>query len=177
MEQALFPLPSKAVLKAWTRVAEDGEMVRYEATLAHESNALKIDVTVSKGYPRVPPRFAVAMVANGSDGDANTSARDPNMDAMEREVNVHFDELAAATDPSLLLTLQLRRLQMCFDVYVVPAVPCVCCRCTLCHFSLSLSLSLSLSPLSLSLHLLNIFLLSVSLCIHLWMYFLLQLLR
>jgi hypothetical protein len=119
VERALFPLPPKAVLTAWARAADDGETARYAATFTRGADTLKVDVTVSKAYPRVPPRFTITEVTSSSAVSGAGDARDPNLGAMEREVNAHVDELTATADPSLLLTLQLRRLQMCFDVYVV----------------------------------------------------------
>lgn len=45
-------------------------------------------------------------------------ATNSNLRAMEAEVNVHYPELTSAASPALLLVHQLRRVQMCFDLYI-----------------------------------------------------------
>lgn len=81
---------------------------------------LRAMVTVSLVYPLVAPEFALTLVSSG--GSARAAPSDiANLRAMEREVNVHYDELISGNDGDdssasprrRLLLLQMRRLQVC----------------------------------------------------------------
>eukprot|EP00038_Savillea_parva_P009756 m.185654 g.185654 ORF g.185654 m.185654 type:complete len:697 (-) comp16519_c0_seq1:116-2206(-) len=127
VEKTLFPLETNVKLKSWTSVpGEPSDIVlRYETTLTRGAASLKAAVEVNKVYPTVPPTISIVAISTGTAASPSSSATDddgsvlvdPNFQAMEREVNVHFDELTAGADASLLLSLQVRRLVMCFDVY------------------------------------------------------------
>ena len=68
-------------------------------------------VTVPKLYPVEPSSFVLSMKA------ADGVETDGNLRALTAEVNAHHGELTAEQPAVQLLSLQLRRLQMCLDVY------------------------------------------------------------
>lgn len=77
---------------------------------------LQATISITPQYPARPPLFTLAL--NGPDVDA-----EPELKAMlqtfETEVNVHCHELVYDAKSRMhLLALQLRRLQMMFDMYV-----------------------------------------------------------
>jgi THO complex subunit 5 len=118
VERVLFPLPTSTSLSSWAQASDEAELSTYAAMLTRGDTTLRLTVAVSKMYPMVPPKFTIVIDDEGkSVADDDVSRVDPNVEAMEREVNVHFDELIEKVEPSLLLMLQMRRLQMCVDIF------------------------------------------------------------
>lgn len=117
VERALFPLPAVSTLASWALTSDENELSTFEGKLTRGDATLHFSVVVSKVYPMVPPEFSLVVPGQGDDDMAYV---DPNYRAIEREINIHFDELTAKASPNMLLMLQIRRLVMCFDI---------CCEC------------------------------------------------
>eukprot|EP00039_Didymoeca_costata_P022840 m.5327 g.5327 ORF g.5327 m.5327 type:complete len:620 (+) comp3275_c0_seq1:2-1861(+) len=112
----VFPLEAKSKFKSWKTLKEDGDKdTQYEAVFERKVGkttvCLQAIITVSKYYPLEPPQFGLSM--KGGD----KSALDANVVAMEAEVNVYYEELIKSFPLDMLLSFQLRRLQMCLDIY------------------------------------------------------------
>ncbi|KAK3736273.1 hypothetical protein QZH41_008097 [Actinostola sp. cb2023] len=129
--QPLFPLHIKSVLKSWkpiayvdfielpharTIVAEgliaESDMC-YIAEIQRDSKAkLLAGVVLYQDYPINPPLFCLCIVNNGK------VLSDEMIKLMEAEVNVHYHDMMEVDSPNSILTNQLKRLQMCFDVLI-----------------------------------------------------------
>lgn len=112
----LFPVVINVKMKLWEKLTrpegKDDMLHVYRAMFKHEDIELQAIVKLSMVYPCVPPHFQLSLTKPQHDGEA------ANLRAMEAEVNVHFEELMSkGVSAELLLTHQLRRLQMCFNVY------------------------------------------------------------
>jgi hypothetical protein len=79
---------------------------------------LHATIRITPQYPVRPPRFALTLT--GADVDTEPLGEVQAMlQTFETEVNVHWDELVYDARSRLyVLALQLRRLQMMFDMYV-----------------------------------------------------------
>ncbi len=80
---------------------------------ARDAVRLTARIAIPAAYPLLPPTAQLAFSGPATDG------ADHNLRAMEAEINVHTgDLLATAPSATSLLPMQLRRLLMCFDVYM-----------------------------------------------------------
>jgi len=84
----------------------------YQAVFERSKVQLKAAVVLSQEHPTTPPFFSVEVCCGKS------VIRDSFTKAMEAEVNVFYPELTERDSSLNLLTNQLRRLQMCFDIYL-----------------------------------------------------------
>ena len=111
--ETLFPLKTRAHLKSWTEGKRTCGRRVFNANFARDNVQLAASISIGAGYPIDPPHFRVkfAKAPKGLVGVDN------NLRAMEAEVNVHYGELLGAGS-ALLLQHQVRRLQMCFDLYM-----------------------------------------------------------
>eukprot|EP00041_Stephanoeca_diplocostata_P034808 m.1205661 g.1205661 ORF g.1205661 m.1205661 type:complete len:713 (+) comp24583_c0_seq4:71-2209(+) len=127
-EARLFPLKATSKFAMWrARSSPAASPMLFDATFEDKTTALQLCalVTVSLVYPLVAPEVSLSLTS--ADGSPRTTPSDiANMRAIEREVNAHYDELY--TDDGVdaittsayrrsLLVLQMRRLQMCFDIF------------------------------------------------------------
>ena len=122
--KAHFPLEAKSVLHVWKQCANvpaqqlPSFLVKpgntyYNAAFKRGKLTLGIVVVVPKLYPLEPPFFKLSFIGQGG-----TPEVDANINVIESEVNIHYTELVtSAAFSKLLLPLQLRRVQMCFDVF------------------------------------------------------------
>ncbi|XP_022085627.1 THO complex subunit 5 homolog isoform X2 [Acanthaster planci] len=128
----LFPAKIAARLTSWVKItkedfqalpflkgsptldlAEDYQHF-YLATCSRGSAILKAAVLLSVDYPRCPPHILVGVTLTGEHNDSN----DNDIRDLESELNLHYDELVTEKSHDYLLSSQLQRLLMCFDVYV-----------------------------------------------------------
>jgi len=138
-QKAQFQMAATATISSWSLQGQDEDtLVRvFEAVLERGPYKLKAEISVSPAYPVEAPYFKlrftehpappVHAVVPGIKIDlaaarlAQGDATNNNLEAIGEEVNVHFDSLLAMCGEGQafnLLSLQLRRLQMCFDIYV-----------------------------------------------------------
>lgn len=121
--KAYFPLEAKSVLHVWKKCAEvptaqlpafltSPGNTYYTAEFKRGKLKLAAVVVIPKLYPLEPPYFKLSFA-----GPGGTPEVDANINVIESEVNIHFTELVSPQTESLLLLLQLRRVQMCFDVF------------------------------------------------------------
>lgn len=84
----------------------------FQAVFERSKVQLKVSVILSQGYPTTPPLFSIAVTCE------KTVIRDSLTKAIEAEVNVFYPELTEHDSSLNLLANQLRRLQMCLDIYL-----------------------------------------------------------
>ncbi|XP_065831134.1 THO complex subunit 5 homolog [Oscarella lobularis] len=82
----------------------------FEATFKNGTTEFKTVVSISPQYPSVAPAFIVSKNGVGAGEDCDIKG-------LEAEVNVHYPELVFSCLPKWLLSLQIKRLMMCFDIY------------------------------------------------------------
>eukprot|EP00914_Ancora_sagittata_P003741 GHVO01008059.1.p1 GENE.GHVO01008059.1~~GHVO01008059.1.p1 ORF type:complete len:660 (+),score=94.07 GHVO01008059.1:206-1981(+) len=86
----------------------------FQGLIVNKSAKLEFFCVVPPNYPNVVPLFAVNLIWNNRRGIVNPDhVRD-----MAAEVNVHYLDLMRPQHPQDILTNQIRRLLMCFDVYL-----------------------------------------------------------
>lgn len=125
----LFPVKALSKLESWTPLTISDFMelpfvdrcrelenitendLLFVATFTRDKVKLHAAVIVLSDYPNRPPLFTCAVSRSGS------YVRDDYVRALETEVNVFYEELFAADCKDKVLSNQLRRLQMCFDIY------------------------------------------------------------
>ncbi|CAB4006284.1 Hypothetical predicted protein, partial [Paramuricea clavata] len=125
----LFPVKTLSKLESWTPLttSDFSELsfvdhstqvecitendLLYVATFSKDKVKLKAAVIVLSDYPVRPPLFTLAVSSNGS------YIKNDYIRALETEVNVFYEELFTGDCEDNILSNQLRRLQMCFDVY------------------------------------------------------------
>lgn len=130
--QRLFPAKLSSQLLSWQRSTyEDYIAVPYtkrivDLELAHETDLyfvaglergtakLTARIVVAPDYPTVAPVFAVCVKWQSD----RSALNDFHIQQMEEEVNLHYEELTKDKSHDQLLTNQLQRLAMCFDVYL-----------------------------------------------------------
>eukprot|EP00941_MAST-03F_sp_MAST-3F-sp1_P006530 g6530.t1 len=122
VQRMLRDVRTTAKLSHWTSAPRDGEggIGRFLATITLSGHNLSASVEVFPDYPLRAPRFTLSF-----DSDSDSTAMS-DLRAMEREVNVHYDELITSTaSADMLLSHQLRCLQGCLQVYerAVASVP------------------------------------------------------
>lgn len=84
----------------------------FQAVFERSKVQLKVSVILSQEYPTTPPLFSIAVTCG------KTVIRDSLTKAIEAEVNVFYPELTEHDSSLNLLANQLRRLQMCLDIYL-----------------------------------------------------------
>ena len=113
----LFPLDAKSDFKQWKIADRDTPGSRmYTAVFSNKEASLHAQVTIPKLYPIEPPLFKLTS-EKGTANDHSVGELNGNLNAIESEVNVYHEELLANAPRHHLLTLQLRRTQMCFDIF------------------------------------------------------------
>ncbi|KNC80599.1 hypothetical protein SARC_07035 [Sphaeroforma arctica JP610] len=112
-----FQLRPTANLTEWTQTENTPSYSTYLMALSRNGWVLQATITLSVNYPRVTPSFALTMKATGSTPDPDLSSV---IKHMEVDTNVYCHELFVTSENVLnyLLVLQIRRLQMMFDMYV-----------------------------------------------------------
>eukprot|EP01134_Creolimax_fragrantissima_P004405 CFRG4405T1 len=116
--QDMFQLRPTATLSDWSQTMESQKSSRYLMQLTRSGWVLQATITIDVNYPRTPPSFTLVMKSKGQ------ATAEPDMASvlrhMEIDVNVYWKELVANDEAVInyLLTLQIRRLQMMFDMYV-----------------------------------------------------------
>eukprot|EP00127_Corallochytrium_limacisporum_P003824 Clim_evm38s153 gene=Clim_evmTU38s153 len=124
--QEVFPLPAKAKLSAFRQLSVIPESVTdrfassditscYEFTFTREKLSLRGMVVVLIDHPLQPPCFIGLQLV----GDVHTREERGDLEnALSAEVNGHFkDFMPEFEDRVAALSLQMRRLQMCFDIF------------------------------------------------------------
>jgi THO complex subunit 5 len=136
-EQAgsLFQLPLSCKLVTWQLLGDS----QYRVQLDRGDYSLEGLIEVSAEYPVRAPSFKLSFCKHPEGGDrpcikgavvdqaasqltsgpSNTTNND--LEAMEEELNVHYEELLEECNLQTgynLLSLQVRKLQQCFDIYV-----------------------------------------------------------
>ncbi|XP_077996042.1 THO complex subunit 5-like [Glandiceps talaboti] len=104
---------------SYTAEVQDAELVNesdmlFKATFERKSAKLNAAIVVPQDYPASPSLFSVQISWRGEHNAKN----DESIRLMESELNVHFRELMVHGSADYLLTNQLQRLLMCFDVYL-----------------------------------------------------------
>ncbi|XP_046860559.1 THO complex subunit 5 homolog [Xenia sp. Carnegie-2017] len=125
----LFPVKSLSTLESWNVIttSEYSELPFVEnktliesitendmlflATFSCENVKLKAAVIVPSDYPVRTPLFKMAVSSNGS------YVNNDYVRAIETEVNVFYEEMCKEDSRDNILSNQLRRVQMCFDVF------------------------------------------------------------
>eukprot|EP00656_Telonema_subtile_P022967 TRINITY_DN2425_c0_g1_i5.p1 TRINITY_DN2425_c0_g1~~TRINITY_DN2425_c0_g1_i5.p1 ORF type:complete len:554 (-),score=185.66 TRINITY_DN2425_c0_g1_i5:45-1706(-) len=130
----MFQLPQSASIASWSELEDSN----YELQMTRGEYTLQARIQVSSEYPVRAPSFALSFAKHpdpvprpeisGVPMDPAAVAllhkADPtnnDLQAMEEEVNVFYDELlqgCTAQQGYNLLSLQVRKLQMCLDIYV-----------------------------------------------------------
>lgn len=126
----MFPSKLSAMLSSWQpatfeefqekpelkSLIDDGFIhesdMLFQAVFERNKVHLKASVVLSQEHPTTPPLFSITVTCG------QTVIRDSFTKAIEAEVNVFYPELTARDSSLNLLVNQLRRLQMCFDVYL-----------------------------------------------------------
>lgn len=84
----------------------------YKAVFERKKVQLRAAVVLSQEYPTTPPFFSIEVCCG------KAVIQDSSTKAIEGEVNVFYSELTEQDSSFNLLANQLRRLQMCFDIYL-----------------------------------------------------------
>ncbi|XP_074635104.1 THO complex subunit 5 homolog [Acropora palmata] len=84
----------------------------YKAVFERKKVQLRAAVVLSQEYPTTPPFFSIEVCCG------KAVIQDSSTKAIEGEVNVFYPELTEQDSSFNLLANQLRRLQMCFDIYL-----------------------------------------------------------
>ncbi|XP_070572553.1 THO complex subunit 5 homolog isoform X2 [Ptychodera flava] len=130
--QRLFPAKLDARFTSWTSLPfddytalpytediQEAELISeadmfFLSTFERKSAKLNAAIVVHPDYPASSPLFSLLLSWRGEHHARNNEA----IRMMESEVNVHYQELMETGSPDFLLTNQLQRLLMCFDVYL-----------------------------------------------------------
>lgn len=128
----MFPEHILSNMTVWKEVSTQAARNRtFQGVLTFQKKYLRFVVKVGADYPIRAPVFALLSrrdnVGDEDDGtDVNDSYLEKNktflvsdLDAIEAEVNLHYEEILPRIDDGLLLRYQLLRLRMCFDVLVM----------------------------------------------------------
>ncbi|CAH1801716.1 unnamed protein product [Owenia fusiformis] len=128
----LFPHKVLSKISSWKRTTyEDFVSVPYTEEMTEEglvqesdmffttvlergSAKLIAQVVISPDYPNQPPLLATQVHY----GTKRTAFSDESIKEIEAEVNLHFEELTSQKSCDQLLSNQMQRLLMCFDVYL-----------------------------------------------------------
>ncbi|XP_046356426.1 THO complex subunit 5 homolog [Haliotis rufescens] len=103
----------------YTRSAISTDMARetdmfFTLTMERGSAKLTSQVIITPDYPAVAPMFVVNITWQTDRNAGN----DIHVKELEEEVNIHYEELVGRKSQGQLLSNQLQRLLMCFDVYL-----------------------------------------------------------
>ncbi|KAH9525751.1 THO complex subunit 5, partial [Bulinus truncatus] len=133
----LFPAKINAHLSSWTRCTfEDFQALPHakrflRSGLIRSSNVVFVAVidrgsakmtahaVLTADYPQVPPLFILDIFWQSR----RTALSDIYVMEMEEEVNLHYGELISSKQQYQLLSNQIQRLLMCFDVYLETDTP------------------------------------------------------
>ncbi|XP_045172199.2 THO complex subunit 5 homolog [Mercenaria mercenaria] len=128
----MFPVKLSGHLKSWQRSTyEEFIETPYTQTVVSQGLARELDlyftaviergtakltasIVVAPDYPTVAPLFCINILW----GSNRNSQNDSHIQELEEEVNIHYEELMSKKSHDQLLTNQLQRLVMCFDVYL-----------------------------------------------------------
>lgn len=128
----MFPVKLSSRLKSWQRSTyEEFIETSYTQTVISHGLARECDlyftaviergtakmtahIVVAPDYPAQAPLFCVNVIW----GTNRNSQNDTHIQEFEEEVNIHYDELTTKKSHDQLLTNQIQRLVMCFDVYL-----------------------------------------------------------
>ncbi|KAK3587348.1 hypothetical protein CHS0354_036514 [Potamilus streckersoni] len=130
--QSLFPVKLQSQVVIWQRstfedfvaapytrsiveagLAKDNDMF-FIAVIERGTAKLTARIVVAPDYPNVAPIFSVLVQWQSE----RCSANDSHIKNLEEELNVHYEELVQEKSCDYLLTNQMQRLIMCFDVYL-----------------------------------------------------------
>eukprot|EP00939_MAST-03C_sp_MAST-3C-sp1_P005451 g5451.t1 len=127
---SLFPDRIVAEIASWlettTEARDDASGRRtFYGVLKNKKQGLNFVVEIPAAYPIEAPRFFVNM-SQITEVESNATAYVKHLSAnrqylggdlqeMETEVNIHYEELLTSVDSNLVLSLQITRLRMCFD--------------------------------------------------------------
>ncbi|BFZ04618.1 hypothetical protein BsWGS_07656 [Bradybaena similaris] len=133
----MFPAKINAQLTSWKRstfsdiqalphaerfikagVIRESDLI-FTAVMERGSAKMTAHVILTADCPRVPPLFVVDIMWQ----TLRTALTDIHIMEMEEEVNLHFEELLPGKSHDQLLSSQLQRLLMCFDVYLETDTP------------------------------------------------------
>ena len=113
----LFPLEPRTKFSEWKSIDRDTpNQNQFTAVFTSSDCSLRVNVTVPKLYPAEPPLFKMTS-GKGEKSGSFMGELGGNLAAIESEVNIYHEELLKTAPRHLLLTLQLRRTHMCFDVF------------------------------------------------------------
>lgn len=84
----------------------------FTATFTREES-LQCLIIIHEHYPEHPPLLLLSMEGGSTDVDMM-----PRLFCLEREINAFVDELMTQDDKNMLLSGMLRKLQVCFDMFV-----------------------------------------------------------
>ena len=129
---SLFPTKIVAKLASWKRstysdfavlpyteevvtngLAKESDIF-FTAMMDRGSAKLTVQIVMTQDYPAVAPLFLVSLQWQTE----RSALNDINIQEMEEEVNVHYEEMMIGKSHDNILTNQLQRLLMCFDVYL-----------------------------------------------------------
>lgn len=130
--QGLFPSKIVSRLTSWKRstfedfvalphtqalvvdeVVEQSDIF-FTAVIERGSAKMTAQVVMTHDYPKVAPVFVVSVLWQHE----RTAANDKHVKEMEEEVNVHHEELMNSKSCDTILSNQMQRLLMCFDIYL-----------------------------------------------------------
>ncbi|XP_055996153.1 THO complex subunit 5 homolog isoform X2 [Ostrea edulis] len=130
--QGLFPSKIVSRLTSWKRstfedfsslpntqtlVADDiveKSDIFFTAVIERGSAKMTAQVVMTHDYPKVAPMFAVSVLWQHE----RSAVNDEHVKEMEEEVNVHHEELMKSKSCDTILSNQMQRLLMCFDIYL-----------------------------------------------------------
>lgn len=130
--QGLFPSKIVSRLTSWKRstyedfavlphaqALVDDEVVEqsdifFTAVIERGSAKMTAQIVMTHDYPKVAPVFVVSVLWQHE----RTAANDKHIKEMEEEVNVHHEELMNSKSCDTVLSNQMQRLLMCFDIYL-----------------------------------------------------------
>ncbi|KAL4224020.1 THO complex subunit 5 [Mactra antiquata] len=128
----MFPVKLSSHLKSWQRSTYEeytespftqGKVTQgigcqsdlfFKTVIERGSGKLEAYVVIAPDYPVEAPVFCIRITW----GTVRDSSNDCHIQELEAEVNIHYDELTNEKSCDQLLTNQLQRLIMCFDVYL-----------------------------------------------------------
>lgn len=136
--QSIFPTKIISKLSSWrrstyedfavlpqTKSLIDQEMasesdIYFTAVIERGSAKLTAQIVLKPNYPEDVPLFVISIQWKTE----RTAMNDFHVQEMEEEVNIYYDELKKKKSEDQILTNQLQRLLMCFDVYLESEVHC-----------------------------------------------------
>ena len=107
---AVLPYTEEVVTNGLSKESD----IFFTAMMDRGSAKLTVQIVMTQGYPAVAPLFLVSLQWQTE----RSALNDINIQEMEEEVNVHYEEMMIGKSHDNILTNQLQRLLMCFDVYL-----------------------------------------------------------